>query len=309
MAENGNIISLQRVHKVYDTGKVKVEALRGIDLEVRRGEFLTLAGPSGSGKSTLMNILGCLDVPTEGTYHFNGERVDRLSLNRLAEIRNRSIGFVFQNFNLLPYSSALENVELPLVFAGVGMAVLATLQLFGPARLHLFAATWKWLLLEGGLAFMFLFPLCAWRSSRGHTRLSLFALTPVVLLCLLPFIVPERILLRKAPGLLLAPHVSRIKNDTILMSSEQTVTTVNWYFKRSDVFLVERSGELDYGVRYKDSRSRLLTPTAAGEFIRNHPGRVVIVADHDEYKRWQPYLPQPLLIDRDGPDSFLLLRY
>ena len=120
MSRNGSIISLERVRKVYDSGKIKVEALRGIDLAVRRGEFMTLAGPSGSGKSTLMNILGCLDVPTEGTYHFDGERVDRLSLNRLAEIRNRSIGFVFQNFNLLPYATALENVELPLIFGGVG---------------------------------------------------------------------------------------------------------------------------------------------------------------------------------------------
>ena len=116
---NGSIIKLERVHKVYDTGKVKVEALRGVDLDVRTGEFLTLVGPSGSGKSTLMNILGCLDVPTDGTYHFEGERVESLSLNRLAEIRNRSIGFVFQNFNLLPYSTAMENVELPLVFRGV----------------------------------------------------------------------------------------------------------------------------------------------------------------------------------------------
>ncbi|MBI3644700.1 MAG: ABC transporter ATP-binding protein [Acidobacteriales bacterium] len=114
------MISLQGVRKTYDTGKVKVEALRGIDLNVRRGEFLTLVGPSGSGKSTLMNILGCLDVPSEGAYDFDGEVVNRLSLNRLAEIRNLRIGFVFQNFNLLPYLSALENVELPLVFRGTG---------------------------------------------------------------------------------------------------------------------------------------------------------------------------------------------
>lgn len=119
MTRNGSIIQLESVRKVYDSGKIKVEALRGIDLTVRRGEFLTLAGPSGSGKSTLMNILGCLDVPTTGTYVFDGEQVDQLSLNRLAEIRNRCIGFVFQNFNLLPYATALENVELPLIFRGV----------------------------------------------------------------------------------------------------------------------------------------------------------------------------------------------
>jgi len=120
MSQNGSIIKLNDVRKVYDTGKIKVEALRGINLDVRTGEFLALVGPSGSGKSTLMNILGCLDVPSEGSYHFRGEQVEGLSLNRLAEIRNQSIGFVFQNFNLLPYSSALENVELPLVFRGTG---------------------------------------------------------------------------------------------------------------------------------------------------------------------------------------------
>lgn len=118
MTDNGYIIDLDGVRKVYDTGKIQVEALRGIDLKVRRGEFLTLVGPSGSGKSTLMNILGCLDVPSEGTYVFNGEQIAGLSLNRLAEIRNEEIGFVFQNFNLLPYASALENVELPMVFNG-----------------------------------------------------------------------------------------------------------------------------------------------------------------------------------------------
>ena len=120
MSNNGTMVKLTGVSKIYDTGKVKVEALRGIDLEVRRGEFLTLVGPSGSGKSTLMNILGCLDVPSEGTYEFDGQRVDRLPVNQLAELRNRSVGFVFQNFNLLPYSTALENVELPLVFRGLG---------------------------------------------------------------------------------------------------------------------------------------------------------------------------------------------
>ncbi len=120
MSQNGSIIKLDNVRKVYDTGKIKVEALKGIDLDVRTGEFLALVGPSGSGKSTLMNILGCLDVPSEGSYKFRGEQVKGLTLNRLAEIRNQSIGFVFQNFNLLPYSTAMENVELPLVFRGAG---------------------------------------------------------------------------------------------------------------------------------------------------------------------------------------------
>jgi len=117
---NGTIINMQGIHKVYDTGKVKVDALKGIDLKIQSGTFAAIIGPSGSGKSTLMNILGCLDVPTDGVYEFNGERVDGLHHNRLAEIRNEQVGFVFQNFNLLPYATALENVEMPLIFKGVG---------------------------------------------------------------------------------------------------------------------------------------------------------------------------------------------
>jgi putative ABC transport system ATP-binding protein len=115
----GAMIEMAQIKKVYTMGRVQVEALRGIDLEIGSNEYVAVVGPSGSGKSTLMNILGCLDTPTSGTYLLSGEAVAGLDRNRLAEIRNRKIGFVFQNFNLLPYATALENVELPLLFAGV----------------------------------------------------------------------------------------------------------------------------------------------------------------------------------------------
>ena len=110
---------MKAIKKIYSTGKVDVEALRRIDLEVDKNEFVSIMGPSGSGKSTLMNIIGCLDTPTSGEYYLEGERVQTLTPNQLAEIRNQKIGFVFQNFNLLPYATALENIEVPLIFKGV----------------------------------------------------------------------------------------------------------------------------------------------------------------------------------------------
>jgi putative ABC transport system ATP-binding protein len=114
---NGAIVSLMDVHKTYRTGEMEVRAVRGVSVEIKRGEFVALMGASGSGKSTLMNILGCLDRPTTGHYILDGADVSGLDRDRLADIRNRRIGFVFQNFNLLPRTSARENVELPLVYS------------------------------------------------------------------------------------------------------------------------------------------------------------------------------------------------
>ncbi len=112
------MIKMNGIRKLYATGKVAVEALKGLDLELNGGEFVSIVGPSGSGKSTLMNIVGCLDTPSEGEFFLDGERVDQFNGNQLAEVRNKKIGFVFQNFNLLPYATAYENVELPMIFAG-----------------------------------------------------------------------------------------------------------------------------------------------------------------------------------------------
>jgi len=119
MNGNGTIIHMAGIKKVYDTGKVKVEALKGVDLQIRKGELVAIVGPSGSGKSTLMNLLGCLDTPTEGKYELGGENVAGVTRDQLAEIRNRRVGFVFQNFNLLPHITSQENVEMPMLFGGM----------------------------------------------------------------------------------------------------------------------------------------------------------------------------------------------
>ena len=116
------LIRVQDVWKTYQVGDQQVHALRGLSLDVEKGEYTALMGPSGSGKSTLMNMLGCLDTPTSGKYHLAGEDVGALDDDALADIRNRRIGFVFQTFNLMPRYTALENVALPMVYAGLGAA-------------------------------------------------------------------------------------------------------------------------------------------------------------------------------------------
>ena len=114
-----NIINLENISRVYQVGSEEVHALDDVSLKIDRNEYVAIMGPSGSGKSTLMNILGCLDTPTSGKYDLKGTDVSDMSDNELAEVRNREIGFVFQTFNLLPRATALHNVELPLVYAGI----------------------------------------------------------------------------------------------------------------------------------------------------------------------------------------------
>jgi putative ABC transport system ATP-binding protein len=117
----GSLIECEDVWKIYRVGDVDVQALRGLSLTIEQGEFVAIMGSSGSGKSTLMNIVGCLDQPTKGRYRLNGVEVDNLKADQLAEIRNQQIGFVFQSFNLIPRTSALENAQLPLFYRGLSL--------------------------------------------------------------------------------------------------------------------------------------------------------------------------------------------
>jgi putative ABC transport system ATP-binding protein len=119
MTEQDNVIRIENLTKVYQMGEIQVHALRGVSFTVSPGEVLAIMGPSGSGKSTLMNMIGCLDTPTDGDYYLDGELVSTLVDDELAEVRNRKIGFVFQQFNLLPRATALANVELPLRYSGM----------------------------------------------------------------------------------------------------------------------------------------------------------------------------------------------
>ena len=114
-----DLISLKGIKRHYDVGGEIVRALDGVDLTIQKNEYISIMGPSGSGKSTLMNMIGCLDTPTEGVYEFEGELVHAMDDNQLASIRNRKIGFVFQTFNLLPKATALRNVEVPLIYANI----------------------------------------------------------------------------------------------------------------------------------------------------------------------------------------------
>ena len=195
------------------------------------------------------------------------------------------------------------------VFAVLGLLSLAGLQLFGPDHLQLFQRSWKWLLLSGGLAAMLLLLLVAWRSNRARDKVSCFAISFTILLFTAHFTIPALTLNMKAPGLLISRHASNITPDTVILSGEEVVRAVCWYLKRDDIYLVERAGELQYGLDYPDSSHRKLNPVQAGILIQKHKGKTILIAGHDEYSRWQPFLPPPVSVYASGSKGYLLVRY
>lgn len=194
------------------------------------------------------------------------------------------------------------------LFTGLTMVGLIVIQLFGQAHLHPFTRSWKWILLVNGLAVMILFLVAAIRSQQVCQKLIFFGLAPVFLLFIAHFAMPAMTLKRKAPGPLLQRYVKNVNNTTVILSGEEVARAVCWYFKRDDVYLVERAGELQYGLDHEESRWRL-TPETAGKLIRKHPGNVILVADQEEYGHWQPFLPKPVMIDSTGSKGYLILRY
>ncbi len=186
---------------------------------------------------------------------------------------------------------------------------LAGLQLIGPDRLQFFQRSWKWLLLSSGLAAMLLVLLIAYRSKGSREKVCCFAISFTILLFTAHFTIPALTLHMKAPGPLIRHHVENITSDTVILSSEEVARAVCWYLKRDDIYLVERAGELQYGLDYPDSSQRILNPEQAGVLIRKHKRKVVLIAGHEEYRRWQPFLPSPTAVYASGSKGYLLIRY
>ena len=196
-----------------------------------------------------------------------------------------------------------------LVIASFALPTLAGLQLFGPDQLHLFQRSWKWLLLTSGIAAMILLLLVAFRSNTVQRKIICFALSFATLLFTAHFTIPALTLNMKALGPLIKRHAKNITPDTVVLSGEEVTRAVCWYLKRNDVYLVERAGELQYGLDYTDSSHRKLSPKQAGTFIRKHRGKIVLIAGHDEYSRWQPFFPPPVAVDSNGSKGYLVVRY
>lgn len=196
-----------------------------------------------------------------------------------------------------------------ILLGSLSLLVLTVLHLFGPEQLQLFHRSWKWLLLASGLAAMLLLLMIAFRENTVQQKITCFALSFATLFFIAHFTIPTQILDMKAPGPLILRHSRSITSDTCVLSGEEVARAVCWYLQRDDIYLVDRAEELQYGLNYNDASHRKLNPSKAGEFIKRHLGKVVLIASHEEYSRWQPFLPAPISVDSGGGKGYYLVRY
>lgn len=202
-----------------------------------------------------------------------------------------------------------RGIFVTILLASGALLTLTGLQLFGSEQVQLFQRTWKWLLLSSGLIAMIMFLKAAYRNEQVGYKIIFFALSIAALIFAAHFTIPNVTLNMKAPGPLIKRNEQFITPATYVLSGDEVVRAVCWYLKRDDIFLVERAGELQYGLDYEKERYRKLSPQAAGKFVRNNRGRTVLICTHKDYSRWQPFLPPPVSIDSSGSNGYLLLRY
>lgn len=212
--------------------------------------------------------------------------------------RNRQIKHFFQH-----------SVVTAALLTFLALLTLVELYFFWPGQTAAFRHTYQWLLLGSAMAVMFMLLIVTYRMRDMLKKIILFAFSFTVLFSVVNFTLPDLTLQRKAPGELIRRNAQSISANTFVLAGEQAVRAVCWYLKRHDVLMIERAGELRYGLKYKGGNQPLLSPHEAAALIRNHPGRTVLIADSKEYRRWKPILPPPVSVDSNGNQGYLFITY
>ncbi|BCL61706.1 undecaprenyl phosphate-alpha-4-amino-4-deoxy-L-arabinose arabinosyl transferase [Desulfomarina profundi] len=213
-------------------------------------------------------------------------------------LRNRRIKHFFQH-----------SVAIAALLVFLALVTLVELYFFWPENYSLFRHTYQWLLLGSTFSVMLILLFVTFRAKNMLKKTVLFSFAFTILFVMVNFTLPDLTLQRKAPGELIRRNARFIKPDTFVLAGEQAVRAVCWYLKRHDVLMIERAGELRYGLKYEDSNRSLLSPHEAAMLIKKHPGRVVLIADTNQYKQWKHLLPSPVSIDSNGKEGYLLLTY
>ena len=218
-----------------------------------------------------------------------------------------AIGLMSNRQNIKAKSVQYGIISLAALAIGACI-VLTGSQLLGPETLHLYDQPGKWIVLAGSLALMFLLLVVSMKVTRDR-QLVLYALSFSLVLFTAPFAMPTMTLNMKAPGPLMQRNLAHISPDTTVLVGEENIRAVCWYLKRDDILIIEKAGELQYGVNYGEAKQRFLSPAATGDFVRQHKGKAVIIATHKEYSKWQPFLPAPVSLDSNSKNGFLVAYY